>query len=287
MFFVVLLLGACSSHALLVGNSRPGTVVRIRTSDGRVQWRDTYGEEVNGMYGFRRGPASRLYVCSYRTGKVLRFRETLQRPEGVYIEHERLVGPTDLIFLENGDALVACSGSTRFLLDEEVPSENAALLRFSGPKSKEPGAFLGAVGLGDNFGNPTCLATGPDGATYVGGRNHGSILRIAADGAVTEFADVGDLLPRGAMHIAFNDDGLLYATSPFATIVVVMRDGVFFKLVDDPEIGKPAGVAIGKDGALYVASYDRGELRKYDVTTGKFSGVVVDELAAPWTVRVR
>ena len=57
--------------------------------------------------------------------------------------------------------------------------------------------------------------------------------------------------------------------------------------MDDPEIGKPAGLAIGNDGALYVASYDRGELRKYDITTGKFSGVVVGELAAPWTVRVR
>ena len=102
VFFVVLLLGACSSNALLVGNSRPGTVVRIRTSDGRVQSRDTYGEEVNGMYGFRRGPSKRLYVCSYRTGNVLRFRETLQRPEGVYLEHEQLIGPTDLIFIENG-----------------------------------------------------------------------------------------------------------------------------------------------------------------------------------------
>jgi len=41
MFFVALLLGACATPTLLVGNSRNGTVVRVRQSDGRVDSRDT------------------------------------------------------------------------------------------------------------------------------------------------------------------------------------------------------------------------------------------------------
>ena len=287
VFFVALLVGACATPTLLVGYSRNGTVVRVRQSDGRVESRDTYGEEIDGMWGFRRGPRNRLYVCSYRTGQVLRFRETWQRPEGVFITHAKLVGPTDLIFLDDGDVLVACSGSNGFLLDDVLPSDHAALLRFSGPTADEPGTLLGEVRLGASAGVPTCLAKGPDGAIYVGGRNAGAVLRVDAEGNVTEFANVGEVLPGGAMQIAFGPDGLLYATSPAATLVVVVRDGVPFRKVEDADLGKPAGIAFGKEGDLFVASYDRGEVRRYDGETGKFKSVLADELAAPWAVRSR
>ena len=287
VFFVVLLLGACAGPQLLVGYSRPGSVARIAQRDGDVQWRDTYGTLVDGMWGFRRGPKRRIYVCSYRTGEIVRFHETWQRPEGVFIKHEKLVGPTDLIFRANGEVLVACSGSKHYLLDEDLPGEAATLLRFSGPGADEPGRLLGALAWPESAGIPTCLTEGPDGAVYVGSRDKGPIFRIDDENNVSEFADVGALLPAGAMQITFGPDGLLYATSPSAPLVVVVRDGVPFKKVEDPGLGKPAGLAFGKRGELFVASYDRGEIRRYDGVTGQFEGVLASELAAPWTVRVR
>jgi len=275
---LVAALAACSSPELLVGYARPGMVVRVRESDGRIQWRDNAGGDLNEVLGIRRGPSRRLYLCSYRTHRILAYRETWQTRKGEFAGPDAIKGPTDLLFLPDGSVLVSCTGSTQHLLDENFNADKTELVILSGPKSDTSGQRIAAVDKGDYAGIPTCLALGPDGAAYVGGRDSSKILRIELDEKprVSTFADIGESLTRGPMHIAFGPDGALYATSLFDTKVVRIDKSGAKTFLDDPDLRKPAGLAFGKKGEhLFVASFGRGELRRYDAKTGAFIWAVI------------
>jgi len=295
VIFVTLLIGACSSPELLVGYARPGLVVRIRESDGRITWRDNTGSHSDEVLGIRRGPSRRLYLCSYRTSRILIYRESRQEFEGEFGRSATLEGPTDLLFLPDGNVLVACTGSNQFLLDEDFNAEGTALILLEGPKGDEPGRRITTIKKGDYAGVPTCLALGPDGTAYVGGRDSGQILRIELGkqdpgelARVIVFADIGDALNRGPMHIAFGPDGALYATSLFDTKVIRIDSKGVTTFLDDPELRKPAGLAFSKKGEhLFVASFGRGELRRYDAATGAFIDTFANELPQPWAVIAR
>jgi len=283
---LVAALFGCSSPELLVGYARPGFVVRVRESDGRLHWRDNSGGDTDEVLGIRRGPSRQLYLCSYRAHKIIAYRETRQTETGVFAGPDTIQGPTDLLFLPDGNMLVACSGSTQYLLDEQFDASGVELVILSGPKSDSPGKRIAIVDKGSYSGVPTSLALGEDGAVYVGGRDSSTVLRMDPSlQRATVFADIGAALNRGPTHITFGPDGALYATSLFDTKVVRIDANGTTEFINDAELTKPAGLAFSHNGEqLFVASVNRGEIRRYDANTGAFIDTLATEMAEPWAV---
>ena len=101
-------------------------------------------------------------------------------------------------------------------------------------------------------GVPCGLAFAPDGALLIGDRS-GSILRARAGGKAVAVAAVPASV--AAFHLAMGPDGFLYVAAP----TMSARDHIYRVSLDgEVEIawsgfGRPQGLAIGPDSALYVA----------------------------------
>jgi hypothetical protein len=115
---------------------------------------------------------------------------------------------------------------------------------------------------------PTTVALGPDGDLYVGVLTGGpftvglaNVYRVPADGGTPEVAYSGFT---NIIDIAFGPDGSLYvleiarnAIPNFGAggrLVRIDPDGTQNDVISGPPLIAPGGVAIGKDGALYVTN---------------------------------
>jgi sugar lactone lactonase YvrE len=115
---------------------------------------------------------------------------------------------------------------------------------------------------------PTTVALGPDGDLYVGVLTGGpftvglaNVYRVPADGGIPEVAYSGFT---NIIDIAFGPDGSLYvleiarnAIPNFGAggrLVRIDPDGTQTDVISGPPLIAPGGVAIGKDGALYVTN---------------------------------
>lgn len=118
---------------------------------------------------------------------------------------------------------------------------------------------------------PTTVAVGPDGAYYVGQLtgfpfpiNDANVYRVPADGGNPEIYEGGFT---AIIDIAFGPDGSLYvleiaknsALAGFVfgdwtgALIHVAADGTRTEIAEG-ELTAPGGIAIGKDGALYVTN---------------------------------
>jgi hypothetical protein len=115
---------------------------------------------------------------------------------------------------------------------------------------------------------PTTVALGPDGDLYVGVLTGGpftvglaNVYRVPADGGTPEVAYSGFT---NIIDIAFGPDGSLYvleiarnAIPNFGgggRLVRIDPDGTRTDVISGPPLIAPGGVAIGKDGALYITN---------------------------------
>ena len=115
---------------------------------------------------------------------------------------------------------------------------------------------------------PTTVALGPDGDLYVGVLTGGpftvglaNVYRVPADGGIPEVAYSGFT---NIIDIAFGPDGSLYvleiarnAIPNFGAggrLVRIDPDGTQTDVISGPPLIAPGGVAIGKDGALYITN---------------------------------
>ncbi|MHC4448973.1 MAG: NHL repeat-containing protein, partial [Planctomycetota bacterium] len=178
LFVLCLILTACGP-SLHVGYARPGYVVRVGESSGDVRSRLNYDGVIDGMYGFCRGPKGSLYVASYRTGTILDYRNW--RFQGVVAKG--LPGPTNVLVLPDGDLLVACSGSTQYLLDQTFEGQGS-LLRVPLDGVPEP------LVTSEHLAIPTALVADADGAIYVGQRNGNKILKLVHGQPIQVAAEV-------------------------------------------------------------------------------------------------
>jgi len=224
----------------------------------------------------------RVIVPPGATGGTTALRVDELPGETVYLEVARaLATGVHLVdspaFGADGRLYVTQSGDRTTKID--VP-----LYRIAPDGSREPVSI--------EIGNPTSLASGPDGALYISSRFEGHVYRLGADGRTEVFATelgvptglafasdgrlfVGDrsgsilsvtpdrrvetfaTLPASvaAFHLAFGPDECLYVTAP----TLSTHDPVYRitpdRLVDVvyDGFGRPQGLAFDSTGALYIA----------------------------------
>lgn len=109
----------------------------------------------------------------------------------------------------------------------------------------------GAEVIASNLGVATGLAFDRDGVLYVGDRS-GAIFRVGRAGNAIPFASLPPSV--AAYHLAPGPDGALYVTAPtLATrdaVYRIDRHGAVTTIYDG--FGRPQGLAVDAEGALYV-----------------------------------
>jgi DNA-binding beta-propeller fold protein YncE len=121
------------------------------------------------------------------------------------------------------------------------------------------GAFLaGCSKPGDQFDRPTAVAFGPSGDVYVSdGYNHSRIARFSRDG---HFLDdwgnhgSGDGELRTPHSLCVGEGGRVYvADRENARVAIFEPNGAFVTTWGSALVGRPWGIACGRDGFVYVA----------------------------------
>lgn len=110
---------------------------------------------------------------------------------------------------------------------------------------------------GDRFDRPTAVAFGPGGEVYVAdGYNHARIARFSEDGRFEgEWGarGSGDGELRTPHSLCVDADGRVYvADRENARVAVFERDGAFVTAWPSALVGRPWGIACGRDGFVYV-----------------------------------
>ncbi|MFB3882205.1 MAG: SpoIVB peptidase S55 domain-containing protein [Armatimonadota bacterium] len=126
--------------------------------------------------------------------------------------------------------------------------------KLSGVKLSGDGALSLGLAPGAHAAMPADVVwamAARDGAAYVGTGKEGRIYRMAADGAVAEFADTGEM---NVHSLAFAGDGALIAgTSPRGKVFRIGADGKC-ELLFDSESTYIWALAVGPDGAIYAGA---------------------------------
>jgi sugar lactone lactonase YvrE len=195
---------------------------------------------------------------------------------------------------------------------EDAPSASPIdVVAGSGSDGSDDGPAASAT-----FSAPVGLARDPDGTLYVSDAESNAIRKISPSGVVTTLAGCGhsgandgrgrDACFRQPTGLARTADGLLYvadtgnhklrSVSPDGTVKTIAGSGGA-KSVDaaEPlaaEFTDPRGLAVGADGALYIA--DSGELRKLDgsgvvtlVSGAQPTGVALAADGTPYVIATR
>ena len=155
-----------------------------------------------------------------------------------------------------------------------------------------PGLLDGAA-AGALFDTPSALALDAQGGLYVADTGNEVIRKLSADGQVSTFATTQGSLPamRRPAALALTRDGYLYvADLARGKVLQVGPDGVVRGLTGigiDIEIGdaatprlrRPTGLALARDGSLYVADSLARMVRKLTPRAARQAGAVA--AAAP------
>lgn len=149
---------------------------------------------------------------------------------GVPAQQANLRDPRGIAVAPNGELYISDFGHHRI-----VKVDRSGLVRGVAGTYTSVGAFAGDGGpaLNARLNGPTSLAFGPDGSLYLNDSGNDRIRRIAPSGSITTVAGGGT--PADGL----GDGGL--ATSAL--------------LID------PAGIAVGRDGRLFIADYGHHRVR--------------------------
>lgn len=130
--------------------------------------------------------------------------------------------------------------------------------------------------------NPTGVAFGPDGHLYVSSSGNGLILRF--DGASGDPLGVAvrDRRLERPFSLAFLEGGDLLVSAGNA-VLRFGTDGAFVGYAArDTSLMQPIGLAVGRDGLLYVANSGRRTVSRFDPETGRMVDVFAsDSLVFP------
>ncbi len=161
------------------------------------------------------------------------------------------------------------------------------------------------------FDTPTALVVDAEGSILVADTQNGAIRKLSRDGMVTTLArapvDAGQPLMRRPVSLALTHDGVLYVgdmargrilqVSPAGQLRGLTGIGIDFHPGDEraARFARPAGIALGPDGSLYVADALRRAVRKVARREGAAAPPLEDHAFAvaapapqapfPWPVR--
>lgn len=215
-----------------------------------------------------------LLVASRGSGEVLSYERNTGEFIGTFIKEGSggLIGPSSLVVGEDGLLYV----SDYF---------NSSVLRYDLITGKFVDTFI-APGEG-GLSNPESVAFGSDGDFYIAGLNGMGVRRY--DGSTGAFIEAvipfvpATRQPLSTPNFSFYGDNRLFISAVLPTNGVLSYDRrtniteTFIPPHKSPEI--PGGLAIGKDGLLYVSDFilDNASIRRYSPETGE----LIDTFVSP------
>ncbi|MGZ8294137.1 MAG: gluconolaconase [Telluria sp.] len=159
-----------------------------------------------------------------------------------------------------------------------------------------PGDLDGPA-LEARFDTPCAIVADADGNLYIADTQNGAIRKLSRDGQVTTLArapaEAEDPLMRRPVSLALTHDGVLYVgdmargrilqVAPSRELRGLTGVGIDFQVGDDKaaRFVRPAGIALGRDGALYVTDAGRRAVRKVARREGAAAPPLEDFGAGP------
>lgn len=140
--------------------------------------------------------------------------------------------------------------------------------------------------------SPKGLAIGPDGALYIADAGHARVRKIDSAGRISTVAGTGSAgfsgdnvsatrarldRPEG---LSFGPDGILYIADAGNNRIFKVENGILSTVAGtggsglsgdgqpatQADLNSPRGVAVGPDGAIYIADHDNDQVRMVDPT---------------------
>lgn len=215
----------------------------------------------------------------------------------------RFNGPVGVAVDKDGNVFVADTYNDR--IRRITPDGLVTTVAGDGVPGDQDGQALAA-----RFDTPAALVVDSSGSILVADTQNGAIRKVSRDGMVSTLArvpaDVEQPLMRRPASLALTHDGFLYVgdlargrilqVSPDGQLRGLTGIGIDFHPGDErsARFGRPAGIALGPDGSLYVADALRRAVRKVARREGAAAPPLEDHAQAaapppqapfPWPVR--
>ncbi|MEI7554425.1 flippase activity-associated protein Agl23 [Candidatus Chlorohelix sp.] len=209
--------------------------------DGNIYVADTWG------YRIEKFDANGNFLLKWGEGLDSRNdpAQALRNPKGFY-------GPRGLFYDRNRKELyVADTGNRRIV----VFDKNGIPLRQFGTSGTEPG----------QFNEPTSVAVSDDGKVYVTDLRNKRVQVLDLDGKYLSEITIPywHEQPLSEPYITLDKVGNAYISdSANATIYRIGKDDHEIAIINDSALLNPVGLAIGKDGNLYIADAKRHSIIK-------------------------
>ena len=249
-----------SQRSFNVGNNTPGVAVhtngevfassrdrfvQVFSEDGAAVRRVGSKGTGNGQFGYPWGlllVQDRLYVSDRDLNRVQYFSATTGQYHGQFgsygDENGKFSSPRGMSTDGKGNILVADYNNKRVQV------------------FKENGAFVQVI-LCD--GNATDVAVDNEGKIHVATDDKHHVQVFSPNGEIPLYAPVGNFnSPNG---IAIDDEGCMFVSSNDGYLHVLSSDTKQLKLISGLSI--PYGIALDKNGHIYVAEYSGSRIMKY------------------------
>lgn len=200
-------------------------------------------------------------------------------------------GPLGVALGPDGALYVADAYNDR--IRRVAPDGQVSTVAGAGQPGERDGAALDA-----QFDTPCALALDAAGQIYIADVQNHAIRKLGKDGQVTTLARATpgdrDGLPRRPMGLALTHDGFLYMSSGAGGRVLQLAPDGQLRPLNDAEhpasmgkgdgtvrLGQPRGMALARDGSLYVADAATMQLRRLEPAGPGPVAPELPELAAP------
>lgn len=271
---------ACSSSSL---PSPPPVTVETYTGTGMEGGNDGQRAEAtfDGPEGIAVAADGTVYVAETLKGRVRRISPggevtTILDGEAVKLPHRLAVG---LI----GELYVTDAGNNRILVVS--PSGEVETFAGTGESGDADGPRLEAA-----FNFPIGIAVGPNGTVYVADSGNSKVRAVRPDGMVVTLAGTGErgyrdgpgagALFSGLNELAVDPDGNVFVTETANSLVRrITPDGTVSTVAgrqthgfrdgdpDEAEFDGLGGIAVGRDGTIFVAEFGNDRVRQ--ITPGE------------------